>query len=364
MKRLFILFCVVALFFGCSITARAESDYVALVEKSGFGEFLEKQPKEIKEYFRKYDVDYSAQSVNALSGATLFNIIGDFFTSGTKRVAAALAVNIAVMLLWAVFYTFSTDNVSGVNIAFTALLVLCTVVPVLETITAVSGAVKAGGVFMLSFVPIYFGIAAAAGEVSVAASSGALLLAAAEVTVQIIAFASVPVASAQLALAVSGSISEISPAVRLSSALKKAVGYIMTFAFTVFLALLSIQTAINSAADTVTLKTLKFMVGSFVPVAGSALSETVSVLGGSIKILQSGVGVYGIFAVLFTVGPTAAQLIVWRIGLYISRVAAEMLGVPQAAKTVAAVDDTLSLLLGVILFVGALFIIALAVTLR
>ena len=41
-----------------------------------------------------------------------------------------------------------------------------------------------------------------------------------------------------------------------------------------------------------------------------------------------------------------------------------MLGVPQAAKTVAAVDDTLSLLLGVILFVGALFIIALAVTLR
>jgi stage III sporulation protein AE len=217
---------------------------------------------------------------------------------------------------------------------------------------------------MLSFVPIYFGIAAAAGEVSVAASSGALLLAAAEVTVQIIAFASVPVASAQLALAVSGSLSEISPAVRLSSALKKAVGYIMTFAFTVFLALLSIQTAINSAADTVTLKTLKFMVGSFVPVAGSALSETVSVLGGSIKILQSGVGVYGIFAVLFTVGPTAAQLIVWRIGLYISRVAAEMLGVPQAAKTVAAVDDTLSLLLGVILFVGALFIIALAVTLR
>jgi hypothetical protein len=72
----------------------------------------------------------------------------------------------------------------------------------------------------------------------------------------------------------------------------------------------------------------------------------------------------GIFAVLFTVGPTAAQLIVWRIGLYLSRVAAEMLGVPQAAKTVAAVDDTLSLLLGVILFVGALFIIALAVTLR
>lgn len=364
MKRLFILFCVVALLSGCSITANAESDYAALVENSGFEELTKEQPKEIQEYFRKYDIDYTAQSVKSLSAGTLFNIIFDFFSSGSEKVVAALAVNIAVMLLWAVFYTFATDNVSGVNIAFTALLVLCTVVPVLGTITAVANAVKAGGVFMLSFVPIYFGIAAAAGEVSAAATSGALLLAAAEVTVQIIAFGSVPIASAQLALAVSGSLCEISPALRLSSALKKTVGYIMTFAFTVFLALLSIQTAINSAADTVTLKTLKFMVGSFVPVAGSALSETVSVLGSSIKILQSGVGVYGIFAVLFTVGPTAAQLIVWRIGLYISRVAAEMLGVPQAAKTVAAVDDTLSLLLGVILFVGALFIIALAVTLR
>ncbi len=364
MKRLFILFLAVVLILCCSVTARADSDYEALLESSGFEQLIDEQPRELQEYFEKYDIDYTRESVNGLSGGTLFNIVGDFFMSGTERVAAALAVNIAVMLLWAVFYTFSADNLSGVNIAFTALLVLCAVVPVLGVITAVSNAIKAGGVFMLSFVPIYFGIVAAAGEVSAAASSGAMLLAAAEVAVQIIAFGSVPIASAQLALAVGGAIGEISPALRLSSALKKAVGYIMTFAFTVFLALLSIQTAINSAADTVSLKTLKFMVGSFVPVAGSALSETVSILGSSIKILQSGVGVYGIFAVIFTVGPTAAQLIVWRIGLYISKTAAEMLGVPQAVKIVSAVDDALSLLLGVILFVGALFIIALAVTLR
>lgn len=361
MKKLLILIFAASFLFLGGITAFADGEYDLLLENSGFPELLEETSPEIKNLFQKYNIDYTAKSINEITGQTLFNIIIDFFSSGTKNVVSAVALSLAILLLWAITAAFSSENAAGVNLCFTALLVLSSVVPVLGLITAVSAAIKAGGVFMLSFVPIFFGITAAAGEASTAASSGALLLAAAEVTVQIIAFLAVPVASAQLALSIGGSLSDVSPALKLSIGLKKAVGYIMTFTFTVFLALLSIQTAINSATDSVSLKTLKFMVGSFVPVAGSALSETVSVLGGSIKILQSGVGIYGIFAVLFAVGPTAAQLILWKLGLWVSKTAADMLGVSAATKIAEAVDNTLSLLLGVILFVGALFIIALAI---
>lgn len=365
MKRIFIFLAVLSLF---CIQASAETLYEQTLEGSGFEKVERTLGGATREYLEEYGIDpYNSDWIKQLTAGNLFTIIFDFLKSGAGNLGGALAVNIAVLLLWAVCGTF-TDAASaaggGVNTAFTAILTLSIIVPVLRLITSVSSAIKAGGVFMLSFVPLFCGITAATGNVATAAGSSALLLTAAEVTVQIIAFLIIPIASAELALAVSGSFSDVSPAMRLSLSIKKATGYIMTLTFTVFLGLLSIQTAISGAGDSVSLKAVKFMVGSFVPVAGSALSETISALGGSVKILQSGVGVYGIFAVLFTVLPVAAELILWRFTFFVGKAAGDMLGVGAGTKIITAVDNTVALLLGTILFVGALFIIALAVVLR
>ncbi len=364
MKRILAVFVFICIF---SFPAAADDLYEESLKSAGFEQVEDSLSDSARDYFRKYNIDaYDPNWVTEISGGNMFTVILDFFKNGTNEFKGALAVNIAVLLLWAVFGTFSDGAVAlgGVNTAFTAILTLSITVPVLRLITSVSAAIKACGMFMLSFIPVFCGITAASGNMQAAAGGSTLLLMAAEVTVQIIAFIIVPIASAELALAISGVLSEVSPALRLSTSLKKATGYIMTLTFTVFLGLLSVQTAINSAADSVSLKTVKFMVGSFVPVAGSALSETISTLGSSVKILQSGVGVYGIFAVLFTVLPVAAQLILWRLTFWAGKTASDMLGVPMGSKIIGAVDSTAALLLGVLLFVGALFIIALAVLLK
>ncbi len=365
MKRILIFLVVLSLF---CIPVSADTLYEQTLEGSGFERVEQALDNSTREYLEKYGIDpYNPDWIKQLTAGNLFTIIFSFLKSGAGNLGGALAVNIAVLLLWAICGTFTdADSAagSGVNTAFTAILTLSIIVPVLRLITAVSSAIKAGGVFMLSFVPLFCGITAATGNVATAAGSSALLLTAAEVTVQIIAFIIIPIASAELALAVSGAFSEVSPAMRLSLSIKKATGYIMTLTFTVFLGLLSIQTAISGAGDSVSLKAVKFMVGSFVPVAGSALSETISTLGSSVKILQSGVGVYGIFAVLFTVLPVAAELVLWRFTFFIGKTAGDMLGVGVGTKIISAVDNTVALLLGTLLFVGALFIIALAVVLR
>ena len=365
MKRIIVFLIVLSLF---CVQANAETLYEQALDKAGFEKVEQSIDKDAKKLLENYGIDpYNTDWIGELTAGNLFTVIIDFLKSGVGSMGSALGANIAVLLLWAVFGTFANDlkTANGaVNIAFTAILTLSVTVPVLKLITSVSAAIKAGGVFMLSFVPLFCGITAATGGITTAAGSSALLLTAAEVTVQIIAFVIIPVASAVLALAIAGAFSEVSPAMRLSLALKKAIGYVMTLTFTVFLGLLSVQTAISTAADSVSLKTVKFMVGSFVPVAGSALSETISTLGSSVKILQSGVGVYGIFAVLFTVLPVAAELVLWRFAFFIGKTAGDMLGVGEGTKIISAVDATVALLLGTLLFVGALFIIALAVVLK
>ncbi len=350
-----------------SFPACADDLYETSLEASGFSEVYDSTPKNVTDFFESNDIDaFSPDFVSDLSSKNLFSVISDFLRNGTENLGGALCSNIAILLLWAIYSCFTANEASrdGVNTAFTVILSLSLTVPIIKLITATGAAIKSGGVFMLSFLPVFFGVTAATGAVQTAANSSLTLLIACEVTVQIIAFAVVPIACAELALAVSGIFSDMSPAFKLSASLKKASAYILTLTFTIFLGLLSVQTTISAAADSVSLKTAKFVVGSFVPVAGTALSETISTLGSSVKILQNGVGVYGIVVVLLIVLPTAAALLVWRLTLFANKTAAEMLGLEKAVKLVSAVDGTLSLLLGVLLFVSALFVISLAILLK
>lgn len=341
--------------------------YEATLEASGFNEVYDSTPKNVTDFFESNDIDVTSPDfVSELSSKNLISVIFDFLRHGTDNLGGALCVNLAILLLWAIYACFAEKQAAngGVNTAFTVILSLSLTVPIIKLITATGAAIKSGGVFMLSFLPVFFGVTAASGAVQTAATGSLTLLLACEITVQIIAFCVIPIACAELALAVSGVFSDMSPAFKLSGTLKRASTYILTLTFTIFLGFLSVQTTISAAADSVSLKTAKFVVGSFVPVAGTALSETISTLGSSVKILQNGIGVYGIVVVLLIVLPTAAALLAWRLTLFASKTAAEMLGLENAVKLVSAVDGTLSLLLGVLLFVSALFVISLAILLK
>lgn len=359
-KIIFILiFCLLL-----SPKAFADELYEKTLEASGFNEVYENSSNEIKEFFKAYDIDvFSPEFVSDIKTENLFSALFDFFKDASSEFGGSILINIVILLLWALYSSFATEN-TGVNTAFTIISSLCLLAPLIKIISGVASAIKSGGAFMLSFLPVFFGLTASSGAVKTAAAGSTALLLACEVTVQIIAFLVVPIAYCELCLAISGSISEISPALRLSEALKKGCTFLMTLTFTIFLGFLSVQTAITSAADSLSLKTTKFVVGSFVPVAGSALSETVATLFGGLKILQNGVGVFGIIGVLIVVLPTLCALLLWKIGLTFSKITADMLGLSSASKLSEAIGGTLSLLLGVLLFVGALFIISLSVILK
>ncbi len=363
MKKLIVILLFCFLF---SSTVFANDLYDSTLEASGFKEVYDSTERDIKTFFEDNDINvFSPDFVNEIESENLFKVLFSFFKNASKDFGGAILINISILLIWAIYQSFTENSGNNaVNIAFTLLSALCIVSPIVKLISSVAAAIKSGGVFMLSFLPVFFSITAANGGVKTAAAGSTALLLASEVTVQIIAFAVVPIASAQLCLSISGGVGDISPAHKLSEALKKGCLFLMTLTFTIFLGLLSVQTAISSAADSLSLKTAKFVVGSFVPVAGTALSETISTLFSSVKILQNGVGVFGIVVVLLTVLPTVCALLIWKIGLFLSKITAEMLGLPPAVKLNSAIDSTLSLLLGVLLFVGALFIISLSILLK
>ena len=214
---------------------------------------------------------------------------------------------------------------------------------------------------MLSFIPVFAVITAASGAPVTSASMSALLLTAAQGVSYISSFAVAPLMGGYLAVSISGAVSPLLKKTEIASIIKRLSCFIMALVSTVFVGILGIQTAVNSSADSLTAKTAKFIIGSSVPVAGGVLSEALGTVTASMGLLKSSVGIYGAVACAAVILPLAAELLIWRGVLILASAAAELFSLSVISGILRAVDSVMSVLIGILLITGAMFVISLAI---
>lgn len=365
--KFLILLCLIAA--GFSITVFAESGetvqdfYAEQYKNSGAEEIYDNLPDAAKEYFDENNIDPSDYNwVNSLTAESVFKHIFTFIASGAKAPLKAGAGVIAIILIAAALGCVEIKSVTMSAAVYAAAAASAAViaVPVSSVINASVNALKGTGVFMLSFIPVFAVIVAASGAAVTAVSMSALLLAAAETVTYISSFAVLPLMGGYLAISLSGA---VSPAIKksgIAETVKKLAFWIMAFISAVFVGILGIQTAVNASADTLASKTAKFIIGSSVPVAGGVLSEAINTVTASMGLLKSSVGIYGALACAVTLLPLVIELLIWRAILLVTSAVSELFSLGGIAGLLRAVDSMMSVLIGIILLVGAMFVISLA----
>ena len=347
-----------------SMPAAALSDpYSEEYSLSGVGELSSALPDNAEEILREFGVDPSASGwVASLSLSRVFSYIFRMFTGAAGAPIAAGGALLAFIIIAAALPALSAGK-SEISTFVTVLCsAICIAAPVWKSVSAAVSAVRAGSEFMLAFVPVFAGVTALSGGGVSAASTSALLLAAAEAVGAAAAFVIVPVMGSYLAMSLCSAVSPFTAENGLADGLRRAALWTLSFITTVFLGILGIQTAVNSAADTLALKTGKFIIGTAVPIAGPALSEAAAAVSASLMLLRSSVGIYGIVALAAILLPIIAELLLWRAVLLICSAAARQFSLGAADKILKAVDQMIALLIGVVLLVAAMFIISLALT--
>ena len=229
---------------------------------------------------------------------------------------------------------------------------------------AVSSAVKAillCCTLIISFLPVYCGILLCMGSSAFSASLNSLIFGLAQVVSNLAGTIITPFSGMYLALSVC---STFSPEMRLgglTSAIKKAVFWTLGISMTVFSAVLGITGAVNSAADGVSMKTARFFLSNSIPIAGAALTDSIAAVAGSISLLKTGVGAFGICALIFTLLPTLLQMLMWKAGLSIMSVTAELFGRNRCCLLLKGLGDGAGLILSVTVSIGVLFLICLVI---
>ena len=146
--------------------------------------------------------------------------------------------------------------------------------------------------------------------------------------------------------------------------IKRIAGWALTLLSTVFVFILGIQSSSQAAADTVSMKTAKFIVGSSVPLVGSALSEAMSAVKGCVNSLGAGIGGYAALAVVAVFLPSIIKLFLWRAALLSLSAVASMLSNNRLSEFAEGVDLSVGLAIAVILNVLVAFVFAVLIGVR
>ena len=363
MKNAIILIFLFLILFPFRVSAE-ESTYKEQYESSGAGDLKYALDDDSRAFFEENDIDASDYGfVNDISVSSVFSHIATFLKSGMKSPLKAGISVLCIILIAAAFTAFNLENEKFAPAVYAATLAvtLIIVTDIWNCILTGVNAAKGCSSFMLAFIPIFIGIMAVSGRTVTAAASNTVLLAATNFLSSAMSFFVLPILGAYLSLSVSTSVSPLLERSGTVGLIKKISVWAMSLISTIFIGILSIQTAVNSAADTLTLKTTKFIVGTSVPVAGAALSEATSTIFASISLLKSSVGIYGIIAIFVILIPIVIELIMWRLILLLDAAIADIFSLSKISGLLRAVDTMLSILLGILLFIGALFIISLTI---
>ena len=339
------------------------------LEISGADELYDQIPDSANEILENNGIDgINPDSLIGLSVGDFFQTLWDMVKSEIHLPLRIFITMIAVVMLCSLFRAFqATIAEKSYTNAFTVVSVLtvCAVMmsPIVDCITRASEAIRECSNFIVSFIPVFSGIVAASGKPITAAGYTSALVGTIQIIAQIAANFLVPLLGMYLAFCMVGSINDNINISGITATVRNVVIWTLGFLLTVFVGLLTLKGLVAGSADTVATKTTKFLLGSFVPVVGGALSEAYNSVQGCMGVIRSTVGSLGIIVCFLTFVPILLTILLLMGALHLSAGISELMSVEKVGSILKAGVSALSLIFGIILMFALLLIISVTILL-
>lgn len=369
MKRLLILLLLIPLL-SMPVSAAGTGQILSeQVQKSGASDLNGKVPSSARSVLGRMGVSGAdPQGVRGFSLGSVFGFLwqklGDAASTPFKAIAAVFGILLLCALAQAMKNAFAEKSMKTVfEIVCTLSIAGVLAVPITQCISAAAATVRDSSTFMTAFLPVYGGLAVASGHPTSGVVSQGVVLVMAQVITQIASTTFVPMVSVFLAFCIIGS---IAPGVNiggLAGFARKIVNVGLVLSLTIFTAVLTIQGFIAQAADTVTMKTAKFVVSSAVPVVGGAISDALNTVVSCAGLLKNAVGAYAIIVFLAAYLPVLLECVLWMLAVEFSVALAEIANVGNVSALLKGVLDALKMLVALVVACALAMIVSVCILL-
>ena len=303
------------------------------------------------------------ESIFSLTPDKIWEIIKDTVTDKLsdplKLMAAIMTLIILASLAESAGGTIRYKEAGGI---FRLICILaCAIIltdPVCRCLDTVTTALEGGSEFMLGFVPVLSGLMAAGGHVTSAGGYSFAVLGFSEAAIKVSSHLFIPMLSMCICIAIADACCDGINLTSLLNGVKKIVTWGLGLVTTIFTGLLSIQSIVAASADSVSLRTAKFLLSNTVPLVGAAASEAYATVKGSISVMKNGVGGIGIASLAFILLPPLIETVLYKLIFSVLGITADVFGSKKLSALFKNMNAVLSAALGILICFMLMFIIS------
>ncbi len=363
----FIVFLLYMFTYTCFAEDSSESG-VTEQAQAVFSELLSSLEEETKEALSEIgidDADYT--QILSLSPKRVVDAILELITGKMSEKLKAVGFVCALLVLSAVLEGFAQpgSTMHSVFSVFTTLLIVVSLLlPVSESLVQAFSAMELSSNFLLAYIPAFAGVISMSGKPLSSAAYSSVMIGLSNLLAQCNVKVFLPVVQVFFSLNIASSVQPKYAFNSLVAFFKKAVTVLLGFSATIFTGLLAIKGSLASAGDSVAVRGVKMLVGSAVPVVGSALSDAYTSVLGSITLIQNAVGIFGIVVFALMHVPVILDLLLWYLALSFTASVSEALGQKQAATLLNGIASTVSLVNTLVIFTAFILIISTGIMLN
>ncbi len=256
---------------------------------------------------------------------------------------------IMLMSVFSSAYDFSSSN--DVFSLFSVLIISITAVGKISTfVNCTVSAISLNSKLMLSFVPVFTLLVSLSGNPASALTYNSLVLFFCEIMSAFMEKIYLCLIGAYFALSLAFSLNGSVNLNRFVNSVNRGVNLILGFSASMFTGLLSLKNILSYSTDSLSVKGVKFLMGTLIPVIGPSLSEAYSAVLGSINLMKGSLGVVGIFALILINIPALCEGVIHYVFMAVLSCFAEVLGLFRVSEVLRCFSSCVRILLLVCLF--------------
>ena len=224
-------------------------------------------------------------------------------------------------------------------------------------------AVNEMGLFMKSLIPLLSFLSASEGRVITASVLHTQILTSVAVNSFVTERVILPLLYTTFALKFINNITVNLSLSNLSKMADKLMRRILSFTLLIFTAVLSLSGFATGTVENMGLKTARFALGTFVPVAGGALADSVSAITASAKMIKNSVGLTGVIAVVLIAAYPVIKCAAVSFIYNFTGALLELVCDTRLSKAVTSVGEAMGMLFGIVAITAAECIISTSILL-
>ena len=370
MKKL-ILIVTLAVFLIKPIYANDDVDKITDGIKGEINEFEEALPDYIKDILPNdiFEGDFSSLTNGEINTYTFFETVISFILADLPKVLSSMSVLLIIIIISSIFNTMASGMESeALKNSYSLCSSLCISISVFRIVASMlESAVSYMKILcevMNSFAPLLTVMHVLSGNISSAALGNASMLMFIALIENVLLRILLPIVSVCLCFSLVKALSGNIDIGGLSKFIRNTFVTLTVFTMMIFTFVFSFQSTLTQSADSLSIKTAKFAIGSFIPIVGSTINDALRTVTSSIMLVKTSCGVIAVICVVLLTLPVTVSFYLYKLSFDICASLSSIIGCNKESGVIADASGICSFLLALVSCTAIFFILALTIFIK